>query len=133
MWNWRSCQTAGSEIKRDVPGMVRPWREREPNLADNLCPHVQRCARFFPLAERQCRPGFRLLVPRCHQSSILNPLPAIEKIPERSPHPIEHAAAFVLGPAKRFAQTLSNRVKNAAFFAVFALLIYVVIGLDVLH
>src|SRR5215469_3206622 len=58
MRDGRSGQSARSKIKRYVPGMVRPWRESEPNLSDNLCPHVESGASVFPLRVTQLRPNF---------------------------------------------------------------------------
>ena len=55
--NRRSGQTAGSDVKRDVPGMVGPRRESQSNLAGNLRPQVERGAGFFPIRIIQLRPN----------------------------------------------------------------------------
>jgi hypothetical protein len=39
-----------------MPGVVGPWTEHHPNLADDLGPHVQSNGRILPLCKRQRRP-----------------------------------------------------------------------------
>ena len=58
----RSRQAARCHVQRDVPGVVRPWSERQANFADDLCPHVQSDRGVFPLRERQSRPIIRRAV-----------------------------------------------------------------------
>ena len=72
MRNWRSCEAARCYIKRDVPGMIRPRREREPNLADDLRPHVQCCACLLPFLEWQSRPNFSVRLASSHDLSIID-------------------------------------------------------------
>ena len=52
----RSRQAARSQVERDVPGMIDPWREREANLADDLRPHVKGFGGGLPFGERQSWP-----------------------------------------------------------------------------
>src|ERR1700743_2977846 len=40
--NWRGRESPGRDIKRDVPRMVLPGRERQPYLANDLGPEMQR-------------------------------------------------------------------------------------------
>src|SRR5437763_10672233 len=47
--NRRSRKTARSDIKRDVPRMIGPGREGEPDLAHDLHPHMQGGASVFPI------------------------------------------------------------------------------------
>src|SRR6202011_5722353 len=55
MRNRRSRQAAGSDIKRDVPGMVGPRGQGQPDLTDNLGPHVERGEGVFPVGIIQLR------------------------------------------------------------------------------
>src|SRR5205085_6300210 len=82
-WNRRSRQAARGDIKRDVPGMIRPRRERETDLADDLRPHVQRLRGFFPFLERKRRPNLF----RCRHESL-----PIKEIDERTANALEHPA-----------------------------------------
>jgi hypothetical protein len=44
------------DIERGRPRVVDPWRLREPDLADDLQPAVERRLRFAPRCERQVGP-----------------------------------------------------------------------------
>src|SRR5450756_1529696 len=57
VWNGRRRQPARGDIERDMPGMIEPRRAREPDLADDLGPQVQRFVSLPPRRERQFRPG----------------------------------------------------------------------------
>ena len=54
--NGRCSQTTRSDIKRDIPPMVHRRTLNEPDLSDNLRPHVQRCASILPLRKRETWP-----------------------------------------------------------------------------
>src|SRR5438046_10353645 len=79
--------------------MVRPRVEREPDLTDDLRPHVKRDAGLFPFRKWQRRPNFiAIFVLRqthlcrfCGSRSV-----PINKIVERASHALEHVARFVL-------------------------------------
>src|SRR5882724_13533701 len=122
--NRRSRQTAGSNIKRDVPGMVGPWRESQSNLADNLRPHVERGAGFFPIRVIQLRPNFSGSARfHCSNMPILR-LPAtpkrsvggrsrrltIDVIRKRTSDTAEHTARLILGALKISPHPLSHAV-----------------------
>ena len=53
---YRCTQTSSSQIKRNVPRMIRPWRMRQTNLANNLRPHMQGGDSIGPFTIGQCRP-----------------------------------------------------------------------------
>ena len=57
IWNRRGRQSARGDVQRDVPGMVQPGFAREPDLADDLGPQLQRFASLTPRRGRQFRPG----------------------------------------------------------------------------
>src|SRR6266480_1247170 len=40
-----------------MPGVVRPWTERQANLSHDLRPHMQGDRCFLPLCKRQHRPN----------------------------------------------------------------------------
>src|SRR6185312_16251287 len=63
----RSRQPPSRHVKGDMPRMIEPWRQREPDLADNLRPQMQRVARVPPGRQGQLRPAIR-----CHVSPSLN-------------------------------------------------------------
>jgi len=46
--NQRRGNAARRHFECHVPGMVQPWRQRKPRLADNLRPQLQRRARVLP-------------------------------------------------------------------------------------
>src|SRR2546430_17296772 len=48
--NRRSGQTAGRDVKRDVPGMVGPRRESMSSFAANLRQLVEGCAGFLSIS-----------------------------------------------------------------------------------
>src|SRR3954447_21813781 len=53
----RRCrQSARSDIKRHMPGMIEPWRLDEPDLDDDLSPELQRRSGVTPRRGRQFRP-----------------------------------------------------------------------------
>ena len=63
IWNVRSPSGIGPvvrprarDIERHVPGMIEPGRERQPDLADDLRPQVQRRIGVAPRRGRQFRP-----------------------------------------------------------------------------
>ena len=49
-------QSPRRDVKRNMPPVVLPGRQREPGLADDLHPHVERVVRIPPFGERQARP-----------------------------------------------------------------------------
>ena len=53
----RGGQPACGDVQRDMPGMIEPGRARQPDLADDLGPQMQRLAGFPPGRSRQFRPG----------------------------------------------------------------------------
>jgi hypothetical protein len=55
--NGRRGQSAHRDVERDVPGMVLPGRQREPDLADDLRHQMQRRARIAPGARGQRGPS----------------------------------------------------------------------------
>jgi hypothetical protein len=55
--NWGRRQPPRGHIKRHMPGVIEPRCQGEPDLADNLRPHVQRSPRFFPGRIGQRRPA----------------------------------------------------------------------------
>jgi hypothetical protein len=58
VWHRRRRKPAAREIKRDLPPMVLERRKREPDLAHDLRPHMQRGATVLPIREGQARPAF---------------------------------------------------------------------------
>jgi hypothetical protein len=59
IWNRRRGQAARGEIQRDVPPVVRPWRQREADLTDHLHPHMKRRVCVGPCIQWQRWPlGF---------------------------------------------------------------------------
>src|SRR5580704_7451690 len=54
--NRRSRKPARGDIERHMPGMVEPGRERQPDLADDLGPQLQRRGGVAPRRGRQFRP-----------------------------------------------------------------------------
>src|SRR6266446_3514804 len=58
MRDWGSRQAPRRQIQRDVPGMIGPRCEREPNFPDDLRPHVKRRAGVFPFRKWKRRPNF---------------------------------------------------------------------------
>src|SRR5690606_3324736 len=55
-WNGQGREAVCSDVKRDVPRVIYPWHAREPDLAHNLCPPVQRRVRIRPCFERETWP-----------------------------------------------------------------------------
>ena len=54
----RRCgEAAGGDIKRDVPRMIDPGRERHPDLAHNLRPHVEGRTGVTPVCVFERRPN----------------------------------------------------------------------------
>src|SRR5271166_6252833 len=54
----RRVQSACRHIQRHMPGMIEPWRQGEPYLADDLRPEMKRLSGIFPGFVRQLRPEF---------------------------------------------------------------------------
>jgi len=52
----RSGQASRSHVERDVPGVVDPRTQGQPNFADNLRPQVKSNGRVLPLGKRQSWP-----------------------------------------------------------------------------
>ena len=50
--NRRGRQAARADIKRNMPGMIKPGRQCEPHLAGDLSPEVKRFASLFPRTVR---------------------------------------------------------------------------------
>src|SRR3984893_14179440 len=118
MRNRRSRQAARRQIKRDVPGMICPRCEREPNLAYNLRPHVQRRACLLPFLEWQSWPNLNRGVASSHGLLIVD-LSAVDKIVKRTSHPLKHVARFVLGTPKSPPDARFGFIDDsAAFFGV---------------
>src|SRR5262249_19458874 len=55
--NERRREPAWIDVERRVPGMVKPWRPRQPVLADNLAIKMQRGAGLAPWRIRDIGPG----------------------------------------------------------------------------
>src|SRR5256885_2884434 len=89
VWDWWSREAARGHVERDVPGVVRPWTQRQANLAYDLRPHVQSDGSIFPLFERQRRP----VVGRAIHLVLLLP---VDEIGKRPLHSLEHASRFIL-------------------------------------
>jgi hypothetical protein len=66
----RRRKPAAGEIERDLPPMVLERREREPDLAHDLRPHMQGGAAVLPVREGDIWPAFRVL---CHHRLTLTP------------------------------------------------------------
>ena len=60
-------QPARGDVERDVPGMIEPGRARQPDLADNLRPQLQRRGGVRPGGVRQFGPA----VGRCCHDAIM--------------------------------------------------------------
>ena len=52
-------EAAGRNIERNVPPVVQPGGKREPNLADDLRPPVERGVSVLPGCKRERRPALR--------------------------------------------------------------------------
>ena len=52
----RRSEAARRHIQRYLPPVIDHRLEREPNLADDLEPHVQGVARVAPVGDREIRP-----------------------------------------------------------------------------
>src|SRR5437879_896207 len=103
-----------------MPGMVRPRREREPSLPDDLRPHVERGACVFPRLEWQSRPGSKMRGASCHQVCL-----AINKINERTSHVLEGVSRFALRMAETFPDPCSDLMKWRVLLIPFLLRILV--------
>src|SRR5947208_9311870 len=132
--------------------MVRPRRLHEPDLADDLQPHVQGGAGVFPVRVIQLRPNFNWGF-RFHYSNIVDltiACHAVEQrrrveltvnvIGKRTPDAIEHTVGLILGSPKIWAHPLSHTVERAAFLAVLLLPVlisdvarYFAFGLHIFH
>ncbi|MBI4266710.1 MAG: hypothetical protein HY657_20270 [Acidobacteria bacterium] len=56
VWDRRGRQAARRHVERGVPGMIDRRAVPQPDLADDLQPHVERRVRVAPGVERQARP-----------------------------------------------------------------------------
>ena len=57
----RSCpQTPRSHVKRNLPAMIDPGRQRQSDFADDLSPEMQRRGRCVPRRIRQIRPAIEV-------------------------------------------------------------------------
>ena len=52
-------EATGGHIERDMPLVVQLWTQDEPNLPDNLRPHMQGGIGIVPGCQRQARPECR--------------------------------------------------------------------------
>jgi hypothetical protein len=55
--DWRRRKAARIHVERNMPGVIKPRRKSKPNLANDLRPKMKGLAGFFPILERQLRPG----------------------------------------------------------------------------
>src|SRR5260370_36259534 len=87
-----------------MPGMVRPRRQGQAYLADNLGPHVKRGAGVLPFGEWKGQPdvvAILLLAWRSHDLDLPGAASAaVDKIDEGTPDTVEHIAGFVLSTAE---------------------------------
>src|SRR5207248_3189803 len=125
--NRQGGEPARGHVEGDVPGVVRPRRQREPDFAHNLSPHVQRRTSVFPIRVIQFRPNHNSLPSSsCSYSSSCSSLSlqrlrgsgrllslTINIIRKRSPHPTKHPAGLILCVLKISSHPLSHSIKRA--------------------
>ena len=104
-----------------MPGVVRPWTQRQPNLAHNLCPHVQGDGCVLPFCKRQSRP----VVGRAIHFVFL---PSVDEISKRVLNPLEHVPRFLLCPVKGILDTLFDTAERTASFSLVVIVFYVLHG-----
>src|SRR4029077_7117758 len=54
----RCRQTASRDVQRDIPPVVHDGRQTQPDLANDLSPHMERCIRVLPGVKRESGPAF---------------------------------------------------------------------------
>src|SRR5438876_11851731 len=50
--HWRGSQSSRRHVQRYIPPMIDEWRLRQPNLAHNLCPHMEGRVSVLPFFKR---------------------------------------------------------------------------------
>jgi len=58
VWNRRGGQAMRRHVEHDMPGVIEPRRLREPDLANDLRPEVQRGVSVLPRRKGQVGPDF---------------------------------------------------------------------------
>src|SRR6267143_6607155 len=88
----RCRQTASGYVQRDIPPVVYERCQTQPDLANDLGPHMERCVRVFPRTQRQSGPALRLIEDGMNHSELPRRIPSL-----RSRHSLRRAARDPLG------------------------------------